>query len=83
MTAEAPEVRLIVQQCHTECGACRYGRGGWAGSPALKGKPILTPESRECPGCGARFTHIENVYAWSVEPIADAVATSTNEGRER
>lgn len=40
---------------HTECSACGYGGGGWTASPALEGKPIITPTSEECPGCGARF----------------------------
>lgn len=51
--------RLIVQNWHTECGECGYGRGGWAGSPAREGKPVLEPDSRICPGCGVAFTERE------------------------
>lgn len=49
---------LIVHDWSTECGVCGYGKGGWAASPALEGKPILTPESTECPSCEAEFTDI-------------------------
>jgi hypothetical protein len=57
---------LVVQSWSSECGSCGFGRGGWAASPALKDPPKepLTPQSRVCNGCGKRFTHIENVYAW-------------------
>jgi hypothetical protein len=48
---------LVVHGWHTECGTCGYGRGGWGSSPALKGEPILTPESTVCHGCGVTFTH--------------------------
>jgi hypothetical protein len=48
-----------VHAWHTECGNCGYGSGGWAGSPGLEGKPILTPDSPKCHGCGAQFTDIE------------------------
>lgn len=49
---------LKVHGWHTECGECRYGSGGWASSPAREGKPILTPRSRTCPGCGVEFTEV-------------------------
>lgn len=55
-------VTLIIDGWHTECGACGYGHGGWAASPALEGKPILTPSSRTCHGCGAAFTESLSVY---------------------
>lgn len=57
------EPTLIIDAWHTECGSCGYGRGGWTASPRLEGKPILTPESRECHGCGVRFTRTINLYA--------------------
>ena len=43
---------LIVEAWHSECGACGYGAGGWAQSPAEQRGPILGPASRVCPGCG-------------------------------
>lgn len=61
---------LEVHGWHTQCGACGYGRGGWAGSPAREGKPILTPESTECPGCGVVFT--ETSDATGYHKISDA-----------
>lgn len=53
---------LEVHGWHTQCGACGYGRGGWASSPAREGKPILTPESKVCHGCGERFTEVREMY---------------------
>jgi hypothetical protein len=53
---------LEVHGWHTQCGECGYGRGGWPSSPANQGKPILVPESKECPGCKAIFTHICHEY---------------------
>ena len=55
-------ITLEVHGWHTQCGACGYGRGGWAGGPAREGKPILGPDSRVCHGCGETFTHTLNVY---------------------
>ena len=52
---------LEVHGWHTQCGVCGYGRGGWASSPARDGKPILTPASRTCHGCGATFTAVVDV----------------------
>lgn len=49
---------LEVHGWHTQCRSCGYGRGGWAGGPAAKGLPILTPASTECHGCGVTFTHV-------------------------
>lgn len=61
--ADNDEIVLEIHGWHTECGACGYGRGGWASSPALDDKPVLTPEYRgECYGCGQTFTHVLNVY---------------------
>lgn len=54
--------QLVIESWSTSCGDCGYGAGGWAASPALKGLPVLHPDSRECPGCGVRFTHSLNVY---------------------
>lgn len=62
------EVVLRVESWSTSCGACGYGRGGWAASPAREGKPILTPTSRRCHGCGAIFTHALNVYTGEKVP---------------
>lgn len=53
---------LIVGGWSTEC-SCGYGAGGWAASPALKGQPVLGPESTECPGCGEQFTETRHLYA--------------------
>jgi hypothetical protein len=63
---------LIIQAWTSECGACGHGRGGWASSPALKGKPILTPESTVCPECGVHFTESLNVYTGERKPIEQA-----------
>lgn len=60
-------ITLIVQRWHTECGSCGYGAGGYTSSPALEGKPILTPESDVCHGCGETFTHTMDPYK-SLEP---------------
>jgi hypothetical protein len=61
---------LLVEDWHTECGACGYGAGGYTGSPAEEGKPILTPESRLCPGCGVAFVRIVDTCARTVSPLA-------------
>jgi len=45
---------LIVEDWHTECGACGYGAGGWMESPRDGGNPILSPESRACPRSASR-----------------------------
>lgn len=45
----------VVHAWNTQCGGCGYGGTSWADSPALEGKPVLTPESGSCPACGARF----------------------------
>jgi hypothetical protein len=45
----------VVHGWNTQCGGCGYGGTSWADSPALEGKPIITPESASCPACGARF----------------------------
>lgn len=63
---------LIVQAWHTECGECRYGSGGWAASPARDDKPILTPESRTCHGCGVAFTRVVNPYAGTTTVLPKA-----------
>ena len=57
--------KLVVQLWSTECGSCGYGRGGWAGSPAREGKPILSPNmiGEKCPGCGEEFTEAESPYS--------------------
>lgn len=65
---------LLVTRCHSECASCQYGRGGWASSPALDGKPVLTPESRECPGCGRTFTHKQDVYSIEGPVLIEAPA---------
>jgi hypothetical protein len=59
---------LVISGWHTECGECGYGRGGWASSPAREGKPILTPESETCHGCGVTFTDREDVYGQALNP---------------
>lgn len=64
--SEHDEILLEVHGWHTQCGHCRYGRGGWAGGPAREGKPILTPESRVCHGCGQAFTHVVEQYSGKV-----------------
>ena len=64
--------QLVIGAWHTECGDCGYGCGGWMASPALRGKPILTPESRECPGCGVCFTHSLDVYSGARVDFAEA-----------
>jgi hypothetical protein len=65
---------LNVEPWHTECGACGYGIGGWLESPADQGKPILGPDSRVCPGCGARFTRVIDECAGTVTllPMSEA-----------
>lgn len=70
LVTPSAEVTLTVNDWTTECGACGYGRGGWAASPARKGLPILTPTSRTCHGCGKRFTHVANLHAGTREAIA-------------
>ena len=71
MTDRAVLYRAILEihGWHTQCGVCGYGRGGWAGGPANEGKPILTPDSRACHGCGVTFTHTSSPYSMKVEPI--------------
>lgn len=59
---------LVVHGWSTECGGCGYGGGGWRNSPALKDKPILTPDSTECPGCGARFIGAEDDFPKGLSP---------------
>ena len=73
---EERRVILEVHGWHTQCGACGYGRGGWAGGPANEGKPILTPGSRTCHGCGAAFTHVFTPYGnkLTVLPAQEAEA---------
>ena len=56
MDSPAKTATLLVHSWNTQCGGCGYGGESWACSPALKGKPILGPESTECPECGAKFT---------------------------
>jgi hypothetical protein len=46
---------LIVHDYNCQCANCGYGGDSWTDSPALEDKPILTPESKECPGCGVKF----------------------------
>lgn len=67
---------LVVQRWSTECGGCGHGRGGWASSPARKGLPILTPESRECPGCNVVFARRVDPYGGTITilPSEDAAA---------
>lgn len=62
---------LVINAWSTECGECGYGRGGWAASPALKGLPILTPESQTCHGCGAVFTESVDVYTGERKTLVD------------
>jgi hypothetical protein len=61
-----PVPALIVEAWHTECGACGYGDGGWVRTPARRGNPILTPESRVCPGCRVAFARVVDVQAGTV-----------------
>lgn len=61
-TGALEPAELIIHAWNCQCGDCGYGGASWADSPALKGKPILTQESRECPGCGVKFTHSIEVY---------------------
>jgi hypothetical protein len=65
---------LVVEIWHRGCGACGYGIGGWLESPAERGKPILAPDSRVCPGCGARSTRVIDVCAGTVTllPVSEA-----------
>jgi hypothetical protein len=73
--AGAGPPELVVEDWHTECGACGYGGGGWTGSPADEGRPILTPESRVCPGCGVAFLRVVDVCAGVVSrPAVDDAA---------
>jgi ribosomal protein S27AE len=66
----SPEkVMLVIHGWNSQCGACGYGGKSWADSPAREGKPVLTPDSRECPECGARFTHKQSVYDREPEEI--------------
>ena len=69
-----PMADLVVEDWHTECGACGYGDGGWPDSPADVGNPILTPESRFCPGCGVAFARVVNVCTGTVSflPVDEA-----------
>lgn len=46
---------LVVCMWHTEC-SCGYNSGSYMDK---KAGPILTPESKECPGCGEEFTAVE------------------------
>ena len=72
--SERPVPHLIVEAWHTECGACGYGDRGWVEPPASMGNPILTPESRVCPGCGVTFVRVVNVHArtTSLVPVDEA-----------
>lgn len=63
---------LVINAWTTECNACGYGKGGWMSSPALQGKPILTPESTTCHGCGVTFTESWNAYTGERKPIEAA-----------
>ena len=53
---------LEIHGWHSQCGSCGYGRGGWSASPARDGKPILTPTSTVCHGCGEQFTERREMY---------------------
>jgi hypothetical protein len=55
--SEPEQVVRIVGGWSTECGSCKYGKGGWAASPAREGKELLSTDSPVCHGCGKAFTH--------------------------
>jgi uncharacterized protein YhfF len=66
----------VVHGWNTQCGACGYGGTSWVDSPALQGKPIITPESESCPECGARFDGNDDRYA-TVYPSKDDAPSET------
>jgi len=79
MRARRPSVGrmayLVVEDWHTECGACGYGAGGWIESPLDGGNPILSPESRACPRCGVAFARVVDVSTGTVSyPPVDRAA---------
>jgi hypothetical protein len=55
---------LEVHDWHTECTACGYGSGSWPGAFRGKDIPILTPGSKECPGCKVKFTHTRTISSY-------------------
>lgn len=57
---------LVVHSFSTQCGVCNYGGTTWADSPANENKPILRPESRECPDCGVKFTRVRTECMYKI-----------------
>lgn len=56
---------LIVCNWHTEC-SCGYNRGSYMDRANKSvewqaANPVLTPDSKVCPGCGEEFTSEERL----------------------
>ena len=75
MRARRPSVGrmadLVVEDWHTECGACGYGAGGWIESPLAGGNPILSPEAwaalPNAPAFPEPDGRIKTSAAWLIE----------------